>query len=81
MALTVRLPTALYERVRALAELRDTSLNSLLTDALNTAVSQQEQAMLFAAFSEVGADGDLTSVEFATSAQREVLDESNVSRT
>ena len=73
-ALTVRLPTTLYERGRALAMQRNTSLNELLTDALGAMVSQEEQTALFVAFSEVGADTGLSDVDFALAAQRDVLD-------
>jgi len=80
-ALTVRLPTTLYERGRALAEQRNTSLNELLTAALGAVVSQEEQAALFAAFTEVGADTVLSGVDFALPAQREILDVSEACRT
>jgi len=80
-ALTVRLPTALYEKGKALAEQQNMSLNELLIAALGTVVSRQQQEALFAAFSEVGADADLNNVDFAMAAQREVLDGSDHSRT
>jgi hypothetical protein len=72
-ALTVRLPTSLYDKGKALAELRDTSHNELLTDALKALVSQEEQAALYASFSEVGGDGS-NDIGFALAAQSEVLD-------
>lgn len=80
-ALTVRLPTSLYEKGKALAEQRNISLNELLLDALGAAISREEQAALFAAFSEVGADAGLSDVDFAMAAQREILDGSDLGRT
>lgn len=80
-ALTVRLPTTLYERGRTLALQRNTSLNELLTDALGAVVAQEEQAALFAAFSEVGADAGFSDVDFALVAQRDVMDGSDPNRT
>jgi hypothetical protein len=73
-ALTVRLPTSLYDKGRVLAELRKTSLNELVTDALGALVSQEEQAALYASFSEVGGDALLNDIDSACAAQSEVLD-------
>ncbi len=73
-ALTVRLPTTLYDKGRVLAELRKTSLNELVTDALGALVAQEEQAALYASFSEVGGDALLNDIDFVLAAQSEVLD-------
>jgi hypothetical protein len=79
-ALTVRLPTSLYNKGKVLAELRSTSLNELVTDALGALVSQEEQAALYASFSEVGDDGS-NDLDFALAAQSEVLDGPGSGRT
>lgn len=72
-ALTVRLPTDLYERGKTVMERRNTTLNELVIEGLAHVVAEEEEAALFAAFGEVGADATMGDVSFSWAAQQETV--------
>lgn len=72
-ALTVRLPADLYERGRTVMERRNATLNELVIEGLALVVAGEEEAALFAAFGEVGADATVSDVSFSSAAQQETV--------
>lgn len=72
-ALTVRLPADLYKRGKTVMERRDTTLNELVIEGLAHVVAREEEAALFAAFGDVGADATMSDVSFSWAAQQETV--------
>ncbi|MBU2602697.1 MAG: hypothetical protein KKA32_11125 [Actinobacteria bacterium] len=72
-ALTVRLPADLYERGKTVVERRNITLNELVIEGLELVVAEEEEAALFAAFGEVGADATMGDVSFSWAAQQETV--------
>lgn len=72
-ALTVRLPADLYERGKTVIERRKTTLNELVIEGLAQVVAREEEAALFEAFGEVGADAAMGDVSFSWAAQQETV--------
>lgn len=72
-ALTVRLPADLYERGRTVTERRNATFNELVIEGLAHVVAREEEAALFAAFGEVGADTTMGDVSFSWAAQQETV--------
>lgn len=71
-ALTVRMPTGLYEASAAMAKRRKVSLNALVQQGLSGLLKTEEYARLYEAFGELGEDTEESDVEFAAHAQWEV---------
>ncbi len=69
---SVRLPTELHGRSVNVARQRGESLNALIQEALDRFVADQEERLLFDAFTELGSDPELSDVSFAFEAQAEV---------
>ncbi len=76
-ALTVRLPEDLYRASAEVAKRRKVSLNSLVREGLNIILKEECYARMYEAFGQVGEDTDMTDVEFAADAQREVVERSD----
>ena len=72
-ALTIRLPHRVYEESREVAQQQNISLNKLILKSIETIIKAHEKQQLFDAFSMVGEDREEASVEFASHAQREVV--------
>jgi len=72
-ALTVRLPSGLYQAGADAARRRNVSLNALIRDGLTALLKEEEYARLYDAFGELGEDAEGSDVEFAIAAQREVV--------
>jgi predicted DNA-binding protein len=70
--LSLRLPVELHARTVAAAKYCNTSLNTLIQEALDRYVAEQEERQLFDAFTELGADAEMSDVSFAFEAQAEV---------
>jgi predicted transcriptional regulator len=73
-AMTVRLPARLYQAGSRLAKRRRVSMNRLLQESLQAALAAEEQKRLYEAFGAVGAESEEADVEFALSAQRQVVE-------
>ena len=71
--LTIRLPNDLYETARTLARRRQLSLNGLILSALEAEAKAEQEARLYDAFGLLGEDIAEAGVEYAVSAQREVV--------
>jgi hypothetical protein len=75
--LTLRLPAGLYERASRLAQIRGQSLNRLFQDGLQLIDLQDKEKRLFDDFSAIAdAQGGVSDVGFAFTAQNEILSES-----
>ena len=71
--LTIRLPFDLYQAISAVAKQRHISFNALVQESLSTILQAEEDARLYEAFGQLGADTGDADVEFATAAQWEVV--------
>lgn len=69
---SIRLPAELHGRSVNAAKRRGESLNALIQEALDRFVAEQEERLLFDAFTELGSDPELSDVSFAFEAQAEV---------
>ncbi len=72
-ALTIRLPEELYRAGAETAKRRKVSLNRLVQESLETALRAEEDRQLYEEFTRLGRDKELTDVEYAFEAQREVV--------
>jgi hypothetical protein len=72
-ALTVRLPADLYDRGKKVTERRNTTFNELVIEGLALVVAGEEEAALFEAFGEVGADATMGDVSFSWAAQQDTV--------
>ena len=70
--LSVRFPAELHARTVAAAKSRGESLNTLIQEAVDRYVAEQEERELFDAFTELGSDPEMSDVSFAFEAQAEV---------
>lgn len=68
---TLRLEEEIYTRIKEIARERHTSFTAFVQGVLADVLKNEEQKALYDAFSQVGEDAD---VEFAVSAQQEVID-------
>ena len=68
---TLRLEEAIYTRIKEIAKERHTSFTAFVQGVLADVLKKEEQKALYAAFSQAGEDAD---VEFAVSAQQEVIE-------
>ncbi len=71
--ITIRLPQALHEAAVQLAKRRRVSLSRLVQESLEAALEADEDRRLREAFDLLGQDKELTDVEYAFEAQREVV--------
>lgn len=71
-ALSVRLPIDLHTRSVIIASKAGESLNVIIQRALDRYVVEQEERLLFDAFTELGSDSEMTDIGFAQEAQSEV---------
>jgi len=71
--LTIRLPLDLYQAISTVAKQRHISFNALVQESLITILKAEEDARLYEAFGQLGADAEEADVEFATAAQWEVV--------
>ena len=71
--LTIRLPFDLYQAISAVAKRRHISFNALVQESLSTMLKAEEDAKLYEAFGQLGADAEEANVEFAVAAQWEVV--------
>ncbi len=72
-AITIRLPQALHEAAAGLARRRGISLSRLVQESLEAALKADEDRRLREEFDLLGRDKELTDVEYAFEAQREVV--------
>lgn len=68
---TLRLEEEIYTRIKEIAKARHTSFTAFVQGVLADVLKNEEQKALYEAFSQVGDDAY---VEFALSAQQEVID-------
>ncbi len=68
---TLRLEVEIYTRIKEIAKERHTSFTAFVQGILADVLKEEEQKALYDAFSQAGEDAD---VEFALSAQREVIE-------
>lgn len=71
---TLRLEEEIYTRIKEIAKARHTSFTAFVQGVLADVLKKEEQKALYDAFSQAGADPDSAEVEFASSAQREVVE-------
>ena len=71
--LTIRLPLDLYQAISAVAKQRHISFKALVQESLATILRDEEDARLYEAFGQLGADAEEADVEFATAAQWAVV--------
>ncbi|MGI6783146.1 MAG: hypothetical protein ACOX5A_02875 [Aminivibrio sp.] len=71
-SVTLRISDSLHRECAKISRRKKMSMNAFLTESLMRIVEKEKQAMLFDAFTEA-ADGGCA--EFATAAQREILDD------
>lgn len=74
VACTLRLEEELYTRAKEIAKARHTSFTAFVQGILADALKREEQKALFDAFTLAGEDNEEADVEFAASAQREVVE-------
>ena len=72
-SLSVRLPSALHEASKELAEREGVSLNALIQDCLAARLRAEEERRFFDSFTELGQDLEECDVEHALAAQQEVV--------
>jgi hypothetical protein len=72
-ALTLRIDESLYIETKKMATKENSSVNSFIEKLIIEKLQEQENQELFNAFSIVGLDKDCSDVEFAFSAQKEVV--------
>ena len=68
---TLRLEEEIYTRIKEIARERHTSFTAFVQGVLADVLKSEEQKALYDAFSQAGEDAD---VEFAMSAQQEVIE-------
>ena len=71
---TLRLEEEIYTRVKEIARARHTSFTAFVQGVLADALKREEQKALYDAFSQAGQDDESADVEYAASAQREVVE-------
>lgn len=71
---TLRLEEEIYTRVKEIAKKRHTSFTAFVQGVLADVLKKEEQKALYDAFSLAGEDKESAEVEFAVSAQREVVE-------
>lgn len=71
---TLRLEEEIYTRIKEIAKERHTSFTAFVQGVLADALQKEEQKALYDAFSQAGEDLNSAEVEFAVSAQREVIE-------
>jgi hypothetical protein len=71
---TLRLEEGIYNRIKEIARARHTSFTALVQGLLADMLKKEEQKALYDAFSQAGADHESANVEYAVSAQREVVE-------
>jgi predicted transcriptional regulator len=74
VACTLRLQEELYTRVKEIARARRTSFTAFVQGVLAEELKREEQKALYDAFTVAGEDQEEADMEFAASAQREVVD-------
>ena len=74
VACTLRLEEELYARVKEVARTRHLSFTAFVQGVLAEALKREEQKALYDAFTLAGEDGEGADVDFALSAQREVVE-------
>jgi len=70
--LSVRVPEAIYSEARKLAENRKISINALVSETLSKAVEAAQDLEMHEAATLLGRDAEMSSADFAFSAQSEV---------
>jgi predicted DNA-binding protein len=73
IALTLRLPSDMYEGVKSIAKKKGKSFSGYLREILEKILKEEQKKMLYDAFSQVGRDKEDTNVEYAFEAQKEVV--------
>jgi predicted DNA-binding protein len=73
IALTLRLPIDLYERVKIIAQKEKKSFTGYICELLEEKIKEEEKKALFDAFSLVAEDIDDVDIAYAFEAQREVI--------
>lgn len=68
---TLRLEEEIYIRIKEIARARHTSFTAFVQNVLADVLKKEEQKALYDAFSQAGEEAD---IEFAVSAQQEVVD-------
>ncbi len=74
VACTLRLEEELYTRVKEVARAHHTSFTAFVQGVLADALKREEQKALYDAFTLAGEVREEADVEFAASAQREVVE-------
>ena len=72
-AFSVRIPETLYIEAHRVAQSRNLSINSLVSEALMGVVNQAHDRELYEAATLLGLDAEMSSVDFAFDAQAEVI--------
>jgi hypothetical protein len=72
---TLRFDRAIYQRVKETSRREGQSITSFVKEAVARKLEEEEAAVLYKAFTMVGADMNEASVDFAHNAQREVARE------
>lgn len=71
--LSVRVPEPLYRETRLIAERSKVSINALVNQALAKVIQEAQDAEMYEAATLLGADSEMSDVEFAFGAQAEVV--------
>ncbi len=73
MALTLRLPSDIYEEAKNIAKKRGKSFTGFIREILEERIKEEKNKMLFNAFSQVAENKEEIDVEYAFEAQKEVV--------
>ncbi|MBI3947893.1 MAG: hypothetical protein HY321_18380 [Armatimonadetes bacterium] len=71
--ISIRLPADICHSSRELAKRRGISLSALVQESLKAAVDEEEDQRFYDSFTLLGQDMEMSDVEYALPAQREVM--------
>ncbi len=73
VAFTLRFDPGVYERVKTVSRSKGWSVSGFVHDAVARKLAEEDDALLFRAFTIVGEDANVADVEFANNAQEEAV--------
>jgi len=71
VAFTLRFDPGFYERVKTVSRCKGWSVSAFVHEAVARKLAEEDDALLFRAFTIVGEDASVADVEFAHDAQKE----------
>jgi len=73
VAFTLRFDPVFYERVKAVSRYKGWSISAFVHEAVARKLAEEDDSLLFRAFTVVGEDVSAADVEFARDAQKETV--------